>query len=125
MGIDLGQHRNDEAAVANGAGFMSASTMIVALNAQLLRRLNYPSGFPMLHRLPTLIHIPGTQGRMAQGCAIFRSRFVCMICPTAIPTPTPPTTHSCQNLTRKRHSGWRTCLSVVLQDCIFSSTEQS
>lgn len=29
----------------------------------------YPSGLPLLRRLPKLIHIPGTQGRMAQGCA--------------------------------------------------------
>ena len=29
----------------------------------------YPSSFPMLHHLPKLIHIPGTQGRMAQGFA--------------------------------------------------------
>lgn len=29
----------------------------------------YPSGFPMLHRLPKLIHIPGAQGQMAQSCA--------------------------------------------------------
>lgn len=29
----------------------------------------YPSGLPLLQRLPKLIHIPGTQGRMAQGCA--------------------------------------------------------
>lgn len=30
---------------------------------------DYPSGFALLHRLPKLIHIPGTQGRMAHGCA--------------------------------------------------------
>ncbi len=29
----------------------------------------YPSGFPLLHRLPRLIHIPGAQGRMAPGLA--------------------------------------------------------
>ena len=29
----------------------------------------YPRGLPLLRRLPKLIHIPGTQGRMAQGCA--------------------------------------------------------
>ena len=29
----------------------------------------YPNGLPLLRQLPTLIHIPGTQGRMAQGCA--------------------------------------------------------
>lgn len=29
----------------------------------------YPSSFPMLHRLPKLIHIPGAQGRMEQGFA--------------------------------------------------------
>jgi AraC-like DNA-binding protein len=29
----------------------------------------YPNDFPLLHRLPTLIHIPGAQGRMEQGCA--------------------------------------------------------
>lgn len=29
----------------------------------------YPTGFPLLHRLPKLIHIPGAQGRMAQGFA--------------------------------------------------------
>ncbi len=29
----------------------------------------YPRGLPLLQRLPKLIHIPGTQGRMAQGCA--------------------------------------------------------
>lgn len=29
----------------------------------------YPSVFPLLHRLPTLIHILGAQGRMEQGCA--------------------------------------------------------
>jgi len=29
----------------------------------------YPSGFPLLHRLPELIHIPGAQGRIDQGCA--------------------------------------------------------
>lgn len=26
-------------------------------------------------------------------------------------TPTPPTKYSCQNLTRRPHRGWRTCLS--------------
>lgn len=30
---------------------------------------DYPRGFALLQRLPKLIHIPGTQGRMAQGCA--------------------------------------------------------
>ena len=29
----------------------------------------YPSGLPLLQRLPKLIHIGGTEGRMAQGCA--------------------------------------------------------
>ncbi len=29
----------------------------------------YPSGFPLLRRLPKLIYIPGAQGRMAQGFA--------------------------------------------------------
>ena len=29
----------------------------------------YPHDFPLLHRLPKLIHIPGTQGRMEQGFA--------------------------------------------------------
>jgi AraC-like DNA-binding protein len=29
----------------------------------------YPSGFPLLHRLPKLIHIPGAQGRLEQGFA--------------------------------------------------------
>lgn len=29
----------------------------------------YPNDFPLLHRLPNLIHIPGTQGRMEQGFA--------------------------------------------------------
>jgi len=29
----------------------------------------YPNDFPLLHRLPKLIHIPGTQGRMEQGFA--------------------------------------------------------
>jgi AraC-like DNA-binding protein len=29
----------------------------------------YPSNFPLLHRLPKLIHIPGAQGRMEQGFA--------------------------------------------------------
>jgi AraC-like DNA-binding protein len=27
----------------------------------------YPSNFPLLHRLPKLLHIPGAQGRMEQG----------------------------------------------------------
>ena len=31
--------------------------------------LGYPNGFPMLHRLPKLIHIPGVQGRMVPGFA--------------------------------------------------------
>jgi len=30
---------------------------------------DYPNDFPLLHRLPKLIHIPGTQGRMEQGFA--------------------------------------------------------
>ena len=30
---------------------------------------DYPHDFPLLHRLPKLIHIPGTQGRMEQGFA--------------------------------------------------------
>jgi AraC-like DNA-binding protein len=29
----------------------------------------YPNAFPLLHRLPKLIHIPGAQGRMEQGFA--------------------------------------------------------
>jgi len=29
----------------------------------------YPSGLPLLRRLPKLIHIPGAQGQMVQGCA--------------------------------------------------------
>jgi AraC-like DNA-binding protein len=29
----------------------------------------YPNDFPLLHRLPKLIHIPGVQGRMEQGLA--------------------------------------------------------
>lgn len=29
----------------------------------------YPHDFPLLHRLPKLIHIPGTQGRLEQGFA--------------------------------------------------------
>jgi len=30
---------------------------------------DYPNDFALLRRLPTLIHIPGTQGGMEQGCA--------------------------------------------------------
>jgi AraC-like DNA-binding protein len=30
---------------------------------------DYPNGFPLVHRLPKLVHIPGTQGRMEQGFA--------------------------------------------------------
>lgn len=30
---------------------------------------DYPSDFPLLHRLPTLVHIRGAQGRLEQGCA--------------------------------------------------------
>ena len=30
---------------------------------------DYPRGFALLHRLPQLIHIPGIQGPMANGCA--------------------------------------------------------
>ncbi len=60
--LDYNPQRGYQVVNSEGAG----SKLLMLCGAF---HFEYPRGFPLLRRLPKLIHIPGTQGRMAQSCA--------------------------------------------------------